>query len=199
MTLKKKLTEVGTVDPTLADHVVTNQAHAVKQSSLSKVYDLFKLGYDAVYAKITDLANYVTNSSLAITLSSYATTSAVGSALSGYTTTPDLTILLAGKQNTYVNNVATGVSSVVINGKSGTATFTAFIGVNATNMFSVTNSQVNANSKIIWSLMYQALGGNGQPQVVNHDIVGTTINFNVKNIGLANTNNGIVITFMIVN
>ena len=191
MTLKKKLTEVGEVTPVLTDSTVINQGGAVKQSKLSLIYTLFKTSFDSVY---------VSGATLAATLLNYVTNSALATALAAYTNTTNLSILLAGKENIYVDNTQTGITSVIINAQSGTAFFTGFINTGLTATLTITNSFAGANKRVLWSIYYDVAGGGlGQPQAVVYTTTVGTIVFYVKNVGVANTNMPIRITFQILN
>lgn len=200
MTIKRKLTEVGEVTPTINDSAVINQLGTVKESKLSLIYDLFKTGYDAIYATTASLSSYVTTSSLITTLTDYVTNSALATALSNYTTTVGLTALLSGKRNNYVDNQQTAASTVTINAKTGTATFTAVINVGATNQFTVNSTSIGPLSRISWSVYYDVAGGGlGLPQPVLYNTTGSGVVFYVKNIGASNTNQSIQITFDVLN
>jgi len=53
--IRQPLADVTTVTPTLNDKAVTIQANTVRTSSYTAIYNLFKTGFDAVYATIAAL------------------------------------------------------------------------------------------------------------------------------------------------
>lgn len=66
---RKPLATVDTVTPTLNDKAIISQVgNTVKSSTLQSIYNLFKTGFDTVYATIAQLSNYVTTSQLSTTL-----------------------------------------------------------------------------------------------------------------------------------
>jgi hypothetical protein len=53
--IRQPLADVTTVTPTLNDKAVTIQANTVRTSSYTAIYNLFKTGFDAIYASVAAL------------------------------------------------------------------------------------------------------------------------------------------------
>lgn len=146
---RQQLADVQTVTPALTDKAVTIQAGKVKTSLYSAIYNLFKTGYDAVYATSTNVT-----SEIAAALVGYATqayvilgNAATLSSANSYTDAQVGTKL--NKFNTANNNNDSGnVYSGTLNGETGTILFTGNINANDYAVFTVGNNSCTTSSRI---------------------------------------------------
>ena len=217
--IRQPLADVASVTPTLSDKAVTIQANTVRTSSYTAIYNLFKTGFDTVYATIAAL-----NTKLSLTGGTMSGAIAMGTAKITGLGNPTLAQDAATK--TYVDTAAstaeanannyadttkqplfdysgaaTGTTVVTINTfKGGTATFTQVIVKRTTQYFRINSDQISATSKIIVTLVYD---GNGYPFILNQKIALGRVDILVGNAdilgtGGTDTNVSIAIQYQIV-
>ena len=217
--IRQPLADVASVTPTLSDKAVTIQANTVRTSSYTAIYNLFKTGFDTVYATIAAL-----NTKLSLTGGTMSGAIAMGTAKITGLGNPTLAQDAATK--TYVDTAAstaeanannysdttkqplfdysgtaTGTTAVTINGlKGGTATFTQVVVKRTTQYFRINSDQISATSKIIVTLVYD---GAGYPFILNQKLASTRIDILVGNAdilgtGGTDTNASIAIQYQIV-
>jgi hypothetical protein len=95
------------------------------------------------------------------------------------------------------NNTAIGSNSANINGRSGVIDYNQSIPPQSTVFFTFTNTSVDSNSVIMFSLKYS--GGTGFPYIQNYSIAGNTVTFAIANSDLISTTGSVFVNFLIVN
>jgi hypothetical protein len=195
--IRQPLADVASVTPTLSDKAVTIQANTVRTSSYTAIYNLFKTGFDTVYATIAAL-----NTKLSLTGGTMSGAIAMGTAKITGLGNPTLAQDAATK--TYVDTAAstaeanannyadttkqplfdysgaaTGTTAVTINTfKGGTATFTQVVAKKSSQYFRINSDQISATSKIIVTLVYD---GNGYPIIASQKLATTRVDILVVN------------------
>jgi hypothetical protein len=195
--IRQPLADVASVTPTLSDKAVTIQANTVRTSSYTAIYNLFKTGFDTVYATIAAL-----NTKLSLTGGTMSGAIAMGTAKITGLGNPTLAQDAATK--TYVDTAAstaeanannyadttkqplfdysgaaTGTTVVTINTfKGGTATFTQVVAKKSSQYFRINSDQISATSKIIVTLVYD---GNGYPIIASQKLATTRVDILVVN------------------
>ena len=217
--IRQPLADVASVTPTLNDKAVTIQANTVRTSSYTAIYNLFKAGFDTVYATIAAL-----NTKLSLTGGTMSGAIAMGTnkitGLGTPTANQDATTKLyvdtaastaEANANNYADTTkqplfdysgaATGTTAVTINTfKGGTATFTQVVVKRTTQYFRINSNQITATSKIICTLIYD---GAGYPFILNQKLATNRIDILVGNAdilgtGGTDTNASIAIQYQIV-
>jgi hypothetical protein len=202
--IRQPLADVTTVTPTLSDKAVTIQANTVRTSSYTTIYNLFKTGFDAVYAtiasvngklsltggtmsgaiamgtsKITGLGTPTANQDATTKL--YVDTAASTAEANAISNAKDYTDNeLLTKQNVFdYGGSAIGVTPLTIDDfKGGVAEFTNVIARNTSSTLRLISDQITATSKIIYSLNYS---GAGFPQILSHSTSLNSVDFKIAN------------------
>ena len=201
--IRQPLADVASVTPTLSDKAVTIQANTVRTSSYTAIYNLFKTGFDTVYATIAAL-----NTKLSLTGGTMSGAIAMGT--SKITGLGNPTLAQDAATKTYVDTAAStaeanannyadttkqplfdylgtgaGTTVVTINAfKGGTATFTQVVVKRTTQYFRINSDQISATSKIIVTLIYD---GNGYPFILNQRLATNRIDILVGNADILGT------------
>jgi len=98
------------------------------------------------------------------------------------------------------NNTASGANSATINGNSGVINYSQPIPPQSTVLFTFTNTSVNSNSVIFFSLRYIViLPGEEAVSIQNYSIAGNTVTLKIANSGLVSTSQSVFVNFLIVN
>jgi hypothetical protein len=164
--IRQPLADVTTVTPTLSDKAVTIQANTVRTSLYSAIYNLFKTGFDAVYATIASV-----NTKLSLTGGTMSGNIDMSNSLVRGLGAPSenedaanklyVDDLVATKQPLF-DYLGTGIgtTAVTINDfKGGTATFTQVVNKKSSQYFRINSDQItSATTKIIVTLVYDGAG-----------------------------------------
>lgn len=200
---RQQLADVQTVTPALTDKAVTIQAGKVKTSLYSAIYDLFKTGFDSVYATIAAL-----NGKLSLTGGTMSGPIAMGnSKITGLGTPTDdqdattkiyVDSLSNGYQNEYnLENTASGTTAVTINATSGIATFTEILIRKTSAYYEINNSEIEEGDFIEYSLQYN---GAGYPIIMHYRTIANRIRIHMANIAVdggsgIDTNDDLIVSF----
>jgi hypothetical protein len=204
---RQQLADVATVTPTLTDKAVTIQAGKIKSSLYSAIYDLFKTGFDAVYATIASV-----NGKLSLTGGTMSGAIAMGTSkitgLGNPTLAQDaatktyVDTAVSPKQNEYdLSNTATGTTNVSIDATSGIGIFTQPVIRKTSAFFDINNTFVEAGeTKVEYGLEYE---GRGFPLIMHYEILPNRLRFHVANIAVdggsgTDTDSNLQITFRII-
>lgn len=95
------------------------------------------------------------------------------------------------------NNTALGSGSANINGQSGVIDYNQSIPPQTTVFFTFTNTSIDSNSVIFFSLNYFGIGG--FPYIQNYSIAGNTVTLAIANSDLISTSGSVFVNFLIVN
>jgi hypothetical protein len=200
---RQQLADVATVTPTLSDKTVTIQAGKVKTSLYSAIYDLFKTGFDAVYATIASV-----NGKLSLTGGTMSGAIAMGTSkitgLGDPTADQDAATkiyvdsLSTGFQTEYnLENTATGTTSVTINDTSGVATFTQRLNSKSNAYYQIDNTEIEEGDYIECNLRYN---GAGFPIIMHYQTIANRIRIHMGNPAVdggsgTNTDADLIVTF----
>lgn len=200
---RQQLADVETITPALTDKAVTIQANKVKTSLYSAIYNLFKTGYDSVYATIAAL-----NGKLSLTGGTMSGSIAMGnSKITGLGTPTDnqdaatkiyVDSLSGEYQNEYnLENTASGTTSVTINATSGIATFTQRLNSKSNAYYEINNTEIEEGDFIEFSLQYN---GAGFPIIMHYRTIANRIRLHIGNPAIdggsgTNTNDDLIVSF----
>lgn len=189
--IRQLLADVASVTPTLNDKALTIQANTVKTSSYTAIYNLFKAGFDAVYAPISALTGYATEL-YADTVAATAEANAIAVA-KAYTDGE-----VATRQLEYsLGNTGSGTTSATINAISGVATFTQILPKKSSAYYEINNTEIQAGDFIECNLRYD---GAGYPLIMHYRTIADRIRIHVANVAVdggsgTDTNANLIITF----
>jgi hypothetical protein len=96
-------------------------------------------------------------------------------------------------------NTAIGSGSANINGRSGVIDYNQSIPPQSTVLFTFTNTSVNSNSVIFFSLRYFAGLATEAVSIQNYSIAGNTVTLTIANSDLVSTSGSVFVNFLIVN
>ncbi len=95
------------------------------------------------------------------------------------------------------SNAASGVGTVTINAKSGMATFEDVINAGATSDLIISSTFIEAGQAVNVQLYYPNNTGE-EPIIIGIVVASGSVTITVKNYGLSNTSDDLVISFQIV-
>jgi hypothetical protein len=184
--IRQPLADVTTVTPTLNDKAVTIQANTVRTSSYTAIYNLFKTGFDAVYASIAAL-----NDKLSLTGGTMRGPIAMGTSKITGLADPtanqdaatkkyvDTTAGGGNKQDNYdLSNVGVSATTVTINALSGVATFTQKLRSKSNAYYEINNTEIDEGDKIEYHLYYT---GAGFPIIMHYQTIANRIKLHIGN------------------
>ncbi len=95
------------------------------------------------------------------------------------------------------SNAASGVGTVTINAKSGMATFEDIINAGATSDLIISSTFIEAGQAVNVQLYYPNNTGE-EPIIIGIVVANGRVTISIKNYGLSNTSDNLVISFQIV-
>jgi len=100
-------------------------------------------------------------------------------------------------QTLNTSNAASGVGTVTINAKSGMATFEDIINAGSTDDLVISSTFIEAGQAVNVQLYYPNNTGE-EPIIISIVVASGSVTISVKNYGLSNTSDNLVISFQIV-